>query len=212
MNNYSRVEYWDERYSKDADYFEWYQTYQEMRPFLQELLSSYTDPTILHIGCGTSKFTEELLQEGYRNITNIDYSEVCIEKMKEKIGERNSIIFKKMDVREMSFESASFDFALDKGTLDSILCVETPHDHVVMALNQISRVLRPGGTYFYISYGKPEQRTSYLENAELNWSVTIKRIAKPQTSVTDLYKNEENASEEKSYHYIYICKKATADS
>jgi 2-polyprenyl-3-methyl-5-hydroxy-6-metoxy-1,4-benzoquinol methylase len=33
---------------------------------------------ILNLGCGNSKLPEEMYEEGFRNIKNIDYVESCI--------------------------------------------------------------------------------------------------------------------------------------
>lgn len=37
---------------------------------------------MLNIGCGKSLFSEDMYDEGYTNILNIDYSEQVIEDMK----------------------------------------------------------------------------------------------------------------------------------
>lgn len=58
----SRKEYWDERYSKEADSknfdqpnYEWFKTFEQLRPFLQNHLTpASSNPRIVHLGCGTS--------------------------------------------------------------------------------------------------------------------------------------------------------------
>jgi len=76
-------------------------------------------------GCGNSKFSEHLYDLGYKNITNIDFSGIVIDQMKERYKESYpEITFLEMDACDMTFENNSFDFILDKGLLDSILCGE----------------------------------------------------------------------------------------
>ena len=39
---------------------------------------------ILNVGAGNSPFSETMYEEGYKNITNIDFSDIVVEDMKEK--------------------------------------------------------------------------------------------------------------------------------
>jgi 2-polyprenyl-3-methyl-5-hydroxy-6-metoxy-1,4-benzoquinol methylase len=39
---------------------------------------------ILNVGSGNSRLSEEMFEEGYTQITNIDISNVCIKAMKDK--------------------------------------------------------------------------------------------------------------------------------
>ncbi|KMZ82654.1 hypothetical protein PVIIG_02440 [Plasmodium vivax India VII] len=43
---------------------------------------------LINLGCGNSHLSHELFQDGFRNIVNIDYSDVVIKKMKKKFGEK----------------------------------------------------------------------------------------------------------------------------
>jgi len=53
MAQYGKANYWDERYSKDPESFDWYQRYHG----LSELLDKYIkrDDAILMAGCGNSR-------------------------------------------------------------------------------------------------------------------------------------------------------------
>jgi hypothetical protein len=42
--------------------------------------------------------------------------------------------------------------------------------------SSLIRVLKPKGVYVVISYGIPDNRLSYLENKDYNWSVTVKTV------------------------------------
>jgi ubiquinone/menaquinone biosynthesis C-methylase UbiE len=68
-----------------------------------------------------------MYNDGYNIVVNIDISPVVINAMKEKHPEMEWLV---MDVTNLSaFDNASFDYALDKGTLDAILvcCICFPH-------------------------------------------------------------------------------------
>lgn len=86
-----------------------------------------------------------------------------------------------MDARAMEFEDGSFDIALDKGTLDSVLvnfifhlqCGESSATNTQKMISEVHRVLGPKGIYICISYGLPEHRLSYLEKSEYDWLIEI---------------------------------------
>lgn len=80
----------------------------------------------MNIGCGTSPVSEELYKEGYKNITNVDYSENCIKIMSERYqGYDDSFSFAVCNVLDMqAFKDQSFDVVIDKGCLDCILSGE----------------------------------------------------------------------------------------
>jgi len=80
----------------------------------------------LNVGAGNSRMSDEMFDEGYQIITNIDISQVVIKQMQEKYKEKGpDFKYLHMDVRAMDFEAGSFDSVIDKGTLDSILCGES---------------------------------------------------------------------------------------
>ena len=89
------------------------------------LLQEYTNPKILMVGCGNSKLSESLYDVGYKDITNIDFSPICIEQMQNKYkATYPEMHFLEMDACDMTFENSYFDFIIDKGLIDSILCSE----------------------------------------------------------------------------------------
>ena len=86
MAQYGKGEYWDERYTRDTEPFDWYQRWAGIRDTLVE----YVKPSmnILNIGSGNSRLSEEMFDEGFKNITNIDTSSVAIKAMKEKYKDK----------------------------------------------------------------------------------------------------------------------------
>lgn len=66
----------------------------------------------------------DVYNAGYRSITNIDYSSVCIDTMRARYSQCPSMTWHQMDIRQLSFPNASFDVILEKATLDAILVEE----------------------------------------------------------------------------------------
>jgi ubiquinone/menaquinone biosynthesis C-methylase UbiE len=67
-----------------------------------------------------------------------------------------------MDAKELSLKENSFDFVVDKSTMDSILCGEKSFINVATMTKEIQRVLKVGGIYIIISHGTPENRVFHL--------------------------------------------------
>jgi hypothetical protein len=91
------------RGGRDPEQFDWYQRFSGIKSKLAEYVK--TSDVILHLGCGNSStletgrggcgkrlltrawcegLTEDMYEEGYHNIENIEISKVDNEQMKEK--------------------------------------------------------------------------------------------------------------------------------
>ena len=132
-----------------------------MKPMLEEILKGDRSLNILNIGCGNGQIQERLYEDGYHNITNNDISTVLIEQL-QATNKYQHMLYQVMDVQNMSYKSESFDFVLDKSTIDALLCSDTPYFSVARMTREVYRVLRPGGTYFVVSYGSPLYRLEHL--------------------------------------------------
>ncbi|TFK74971.1 S-adenosyl-L-methionine-dependent methyltransferase [Pluteus cervinus] len=170
---YSTKEYWDERYTQEnaeAD-FDWFKSYADLAPYIHDLIPNKS-ARILMLGCGNSKLSEEMWEDGYRNIVNIDYSSVVVQKMRERHKvSRPEMSWLEMDVRDLKFDDDSFDVAIDKGTMDAMLAVKgdvwNPAGEVVencsKEVEETIRVLRKhGGLFIYLTFGQPHFRRKYL--------------------------------------------------
>jgi ubiquinone/menaquinone biosynthesis C-methylase UbiE len=105
-----------------------------------------------------------------------------------------------MDVRDLKYDDNSFDFAIDKSTIDALLCGDSSYINVAIMLKEVQRVLKDGGIYMIISYGKPENRVMHLKRKHLDFEVSIFTIKK-ESQVTD------DIDDSSKTHYVYICKK-----
>lgn len=76
------------------------------------------------------------------------------ERNKDKVGMNYEV----MDICEMTYPDNYFDIAIDKSTMDSLLCGENPVLHVAKMTKEVFRVLKPNGLFISLSFGKPENR------------------------------------------------------
>ncbi|TRM60752.1 S-adenosyl-L-methionine-dependent methyltransferase [Schizophyllum amplum] len=169
---YGTKAYWDARYSKEAEEpnFDWCQNYANVAETFRELIPDKA-ARILMLGCGNSKLSEDMWDDGYHNIVNVDYSPVVIEQMCRRHGVvRPQMEWHEMDIRELRFDDASFDVAIDKATMDAMLTYKgdpwNPPKSVVndcmREVDEVVRVLRPGGIFIYLTFGQPHFRRRYL--------------------------------------------------
>ena len=131
----------------------------------------------------------------------IHYVYICknvIDFMKSRNKERKGLHFDVMDVCEMAYKDETFDLIIDKSTIDALLCGDHSFMIVAKMLKEISRVLKTGGYYIIVSYGKPENRMTHLERDHLAFDIQIYTI-----------KRKEDEDESEKIHYVYICKKLT---
>jgi len=199
MAQYGRSQYWDDRYTRDPEPFDWYQRWDGLKDVLKDILQPAH--SILVLGCGNSRLSEELFDEGYTNITNIDISMVVIEAMQQKYQDKPTMTYQQMDCRQMEFPAGKFNVVIDKGTLDSVLCGEGSTRNMQKTLTEISRVLQPNGIFVCISHGDPSYRLTYLQYPEFGWNVVVQTVTKPMMGLMA------SMDEETNVHYIYICTK-----
>ena len=196
-----KTSYWDERYTKDPEPFDWYQRYSG----IQELLQKYVkkDDAVLMAGCGNSRLSEDMFEDGFANISNVDISRVVIDQMGDKYKDKPALTFQQMNVCSLEFPDESFDAVIVKGTMDAILCGEGSTANVAKMCMEVSRVLKPSGILFVVSYGVPDNRMQYLENEDYSWTVTTHTVPKPTVSATAV----PDTKDANSVHYIYVCAK-----
>ncbi|CAE7560268.1 EEF1AKNMT [Symbiodinium pilosum] len=183
-------EYWDMRYKADPEPFEWLRSYAELRSWIQDASGNNTSASILHLGCGNSLLPEDMYDDGYHNIINVDNSEVVISQMMERNFKRPQMLWLQMDALDLSLPDNAFDLVLDKSLIDTFACSDV--ENIMIYLMQVSRVLRESGVFLVISYGTPDTRLEFLTLKHLRFEV----------QVVDLPPNETS-----KVHYLYICKK-----
>ncbi|XP_052161559.1 uncharacterized protein LOC127778945 [Oryza glaberrima] len=218
--SYGEAEYWDARYVEEGGApYDWYQRYAALRPFVR--CFAPPESRVLMIGCGSALMSEDMVDDGYTEIMNIDISSVVIEIMRKKHFNIPQLQYMQMDARDMSiFSDESFDCAIDKGTLDSLMCgVGAPLSAAQMVL-EVERLLKPGGIFMLITYGDPSVRVPHLNQSGCNWKIVLYILPRPgfkgktKRSVLDPVPMTQSGvlpdgfvPEDPDSHYIYVCKK-----
>ncbi|CAI5974944.1 unnamed protein product [Closterium sp. NIES-64] len=138
--SYGDAPYWDARYEKEGPEktFDWYQQYTALAP----IFDIYTDKAskVLMVGCGNAVLSEDMIQNGYQDIWNIDISSVVVDYMKKRNSTIPQLKYDTMNVCSMGFDESAFDVVLDKGTLDAILCGNDSVENASAMLSEVCRL------------------------------------------------------------------------
>jgi len=194
LEELAHSKFWDERYASKhklddngkpvLDSFEWFRDFKKLRPFLETHLPvPNTACHVLHLGCGNSTLTADLDGLGYKNQTSVDFSQVVIESMRSKYAALETQ-WEVMDVRDLKMHDGSIDVAIDKGTLDAMIhgsLWDPPEDvrsNVGQYVDEVARVLKPGGQWIYITYRQPHFMKPLLLRDEL-WDLSVEIIQDP---------------------------------
>ena len=97
--------------------YEWLGSFKQAEPTIRRIIPSpESGPKILVVGCGNSRFSEDLFDAGWHDVTSIDFSAVVIERMREKNrAVRPEMKWEIMDMLTLSgFSDQTFDAVLDK--------------------------------------------------------------------------------------------------
>ncbi|GIQ81334.1 hypothetical protein KIPB_002279 [Kipferlia bialata] len=141
-----------------------------------------------------------MFDDGFTNLTCIDFCGPVIKYMAQRNRHRRQMDFLTMDARKLDFPAQSFDMVLDKGTLDSIACSECAAADIFTTLREVHRVLKPGGVYILVTHSDPQTRMPLLVSPALRWRVTYVNIEHGK-------EEGEREGEGGAGHFFFICQK-----
>ena len=215
-SDFKLKEYWEKRFESENEY-EWLVDFNGIKTYILPLIQS-KEARILIIGCGNSNFSADLYDAGYENITNIDFSNICILNMREKNANRPKMLWQVMDMTALAYPDQSFDVVIDKAGMDALMVDEgdvwEPNDETLLAADQtllgISRVLTSSGIFIQITFAQTHFRTKYLMASHL-----LKLDCSPYDSLNGhcgrygwtLSYNSVNPTTGCIHYFIYIMKK-----
>lgn len=191
--DFEKQSYWHERFSSETS-FEWLvpsDTFTSMlEPYLAQLGKT---ARILQLGFGTSDLQNHLRSRGFRDVTNVDYEPLAIDRgvdhEKQAFGD---VVMKYAvaDVTQLSHErlSGKFDLIVDKSTADAVSC---GGDSILLRMaSGIRERLAKGGVWVSLSYS-----ASRFDVGDLPFQVEV--VAKVPTP--KLKPNEPDV-----FHWCYL--------
>ncbi|KAL9155661.1 hypothetical protein ABFS82_09G019500 [Erythranthe guttata] len=169
---------WEQFYTSRGsdDFFEWYAEWPQIQSLLTDQLLSPSsllpessgaaaappavqpgELKILVPGCGSSKLSEHLYDAGFKQITNVDFSNYVIENMSKRNSEqRPEMTWHSNDMTIVMFPGKSFHDVVDKGLLDALMVPKLGSNGAsgILYMSNVGRILKPGGKF--ICFTVPE--------------------------------------------------------
>ena len=85
---------------RDTEPFDWYQRFSGLRDIITTNIDK--EHKVLNVGAGNSRLSEQMSEEGYTDLTNIDISPLSTKAMVQKYKQKSEILkYLQMDVRTM---------------------------------------------------------------------------------------------------------------
>nr|CCA18468.1 conserved hypothetical protein [Albugo laibachii Nc14] len=179
--DYKSQAYWNERFECEESY-DWLASYHNVG----EELGRYIDESdrILMVGCGNSTFSADLYKAGYKNITNLDFSQIVIDRMREKHAKcapEMEWICGDMTKLTDTFDANTFDVVVDKAAMDAIMVDvadswNPPEANISQAAamcTSIHKALKETGVFIQISFAQPHFRKRFLMGDDLERSTNV---------------------------------------
>lgn len=155
-------EYWDSSYTREIGNYKnhgdvgeiWFDEDSQQR-VIDWLVKQKIDKQarVLDLGCGNGMFLVGLANEGYEQLTGVDYSANAVELAK-NIAQDNqlNITYKVADLTQPQDELGAFDVVHDKGTYDAVsLCPENPKEKRALYLATVEKLLSSAESLFVIT-------------------------------------------------------------
>ncbi|KAI0428676.1 S-adenosyl-L-methionine-dependent methyltransferase [Xylaria sp. FL1042] len=155
--DFEKQSYWHDRFASETS-FEWLAPSATLISFMEPYLSPSGTQRILHLGSGTSDLHVRLREKGHRDVTNVDYEPLALERG-EQMEEAafGDIVMKyavadvtRLRLADLPGSHYPFDIVVDKGTVDAVSC---GGDEACLAMARCVRTcLGVGGIWISLSY------------------------------------------------------------
>jgi len=214
---FAQESYWQSRYDTSdntvvniahaadgASFYDWYIEYRikpssPLRNVMQDCAPATQFPRVIDLGCGDSALCRELWRDSYMAV-GIDIAASAGHAQRTLVGGVPSFVHCR--VAALPLRANSFDVAMDKGTLDALLCCGDERGAREL-LAQVCRIVRDGGWFFSVTYACPDQRIPLL----LSGLPGCRRVRVHKLTLTT--RNRFNG---RRFHYLYTCRQGSGNS
>lgn len=152
-DGFGTSEYWNKAFQEGGQFqepFDWLASWPELQ---EEICSLWPkDARLLVPGCGNAPFQLDMYDAGFENLVCGDSSPVVIEQMRTASEtSHRGIQWDLMDATHMPYQSSSLEGVIDKSLIDCLHCCDGAAQILRGYLDEVFRVLVPGGTFMAIS-------------------------------------------------------------
>jgi len=134
----SNKTHWEKVFTtKTGKEFSWFQDYPKTSVDFLDLFNLPLDANIIDIGGGDSYFVDALLTKGYKNIYVLDISETALERAKNRLGEKASLVhWIVSDIIDYT-PDVMFDFWHDRAAFHFLTGEEKINQYLHIAENSV---------------------------------------------------------------------------
>jgi SAM-dependent methyltransferase len=143
--------HWDSIYeSKSAESVSWYAPHLLLSLQYVKKAAPSKHASVIDVGGGESTLVDDLLADGYDNLTVLDVSATALEATKKRLGRRaKDVTWKTADVLDVELPAGSFDVWHDRAVFH-FLTTDAQRERYVI---QVLRALKPGGFAIVGTFG-----------------------------------------------------------
>lgn len=144
-------DHWEKVYcTKAPNSVSWFQPHADMSMRLIRAASLDRDAAIIDVGGGASTLVDDLLADGYTNLTVLDLSGAALAESRRRLGARGaSVKWLEADITRASIEPQSIDLWHDRAVFHFL----TAQEDRVAYVGQVLRALKPGGHVVMATFG-----------------------------------------------------------
>ena len=144
-------EHWDSVYgSKEPSQVSWYRAHLEHSLKFIEGSGLDRDAAIIDVGGGASTLVDDLLANGYLNVSVLDVSSKAMESAKARLGDRAAAVhWLAADITRTELPPDTYDFWHDRAVFHFLRDREDRRRYVAA----VQRSLRPGGHILVATFG-----------------------------------------------------------
>jgi ubiquinone/menaquinone biosynthesis C-methylase UbiE len=147
-----RKQHWEQVYStKASDSVSWFQEHAELSLRLIHNTGLGKDAAIIDVGGGASRLVDDLVDEGYTDLTVLDLSSTAITVARQRLGKRaDAVHWIEGDITSAEFPLHRFDIWHDRAVFHFLTDPSDRHAYV----ERVMRAVRPGGHVIIATFGK----------------------------------------------------------
>ncbi len=126
--------------------------------FIEERKDLFRDRIVIDIGCGSGASTEHISRYA-KHVYGLEYSSVIMAEANKEFGPHGNIEFRELEDLTLPFEDESIDVAYSNDVIEHL-----HPDDAFMHLQEVRRVLRTGGQYYFWTPGKKSGPHDFTKN------------------------------------------------